>query len=200
MCNCLFSQLWPINEVWNNVQQLHFFFSWLCTAVAFQRSSRFCPLAHVRTFIPALSFRLYYVDLDFIERGSLSEARSDVMAEYGIQVRGLSAVFTESRQLYAQRGNFEFCSSSFETDSLKCALSSWFLRGLPFPALWTLAAISHGSHELVKGLKLENLCCECYMSAKNKIVGFFTNNTQLEASIPSILQLKPSCKFLKSIL
>lgn len=53
-------------------------FSWLCTAVAFQRGSRFCPLAHVRTFLPALSFKLYYVDLDFIERGSLSEARSDV--------------------------------------------------------------------------------------------------------------------------
>lgn len=124
-------------------------FSWLCTAVAFQRGSRFCPLAHVRTFLPALSFKLYYVDLDFIERGSLSEACSHVTAGYGIQVRGLSAVFTESMQLYAQKGNFEFCSSSFETDSLKCAPSSWFLRGLPFPVLWTLAAISHCSHELV---------------------------------------------------
>lgn len=70
-------------------------FSWLCTAVAFQRGSRFCPLTHVRTFLPALSFKLYYVDLDFIERGSLSEARSDVTAEYGIQVKGLSAVFTK---------------------------------------------------------------------------------------------------------
>lgn len=110
-------------------------FSWLCTAVAFQRGSRFCPLAHVRTFLPALSFKLYYVDLDFIERGSLSEARSDVTAGYGIQVRGLSAVFTESMQLYAQKENFEFCSSSFKTDSLKCAPSSWFLRGLPFPVL-----------------------------------------------------------------
>lgn len=121
-------------------------FSWVCTVVAFQRGSRFCPLAHVRTFLPVLSFKPYYVDLDFIERGSLSEARSDVTAGYGIQVRELSAVFTQSTQLYAQKGNFEFCSSSFETDSLKCAPSSWFLRGLPFPALWTL----HCSHELVK--------------------------------------------------
>lgn len=105
------------------LEQNHFIsnsciFSWLCTAVAFQRGSRFCPLAHVRTFLPALSFKLYYVDLDFIERGSLSEARSDVMAGYGSQVRGLSAVFTERMQLYAQKGNFEFWSSSFETDSL----------------------------------------------------------------------------------
>lgn len=131
------------------LEQNHFIsnsciFSWLCTAVAFQRGSRFCPLAHVRTFLPVRSFKLYYVDLDFIERGSLSEARSDVTAGNGIQVRGLSAVFTESMQLYAQRRNFELCSSSFETDSLNVP-HPWFLRGLLFPKLWSLAATSHHS-------------------------------------------------------
>lgn len=100
-CNCRFSQLWPINEVWNKIISS-------ATAAVFhdfvQRGSRFCLLTLVRTFLPTLSFKLHYIDLDFIEHGS--------------QVRGLSAVFTESMQLYAQKGNFEFCSSSFETDSL----------------------------------------------------------------------------------
>lgn len=117
-------------------------FSWLCTAAAFQRGSRFCPLTRVGTFLPALSFKLYYVDLGFIEHVSLSEARSDVTAGYGSQVRGLSAVFTESMQLYAQKGNFEFCSSSFETDSLNVLHPFGFSGDLHFPTLWSLPAIS----------------------------------------------------------
>lgn len=113
-----------------------------CVCTAFQRGSRFCPLTRVGTFLPALSFKLYYVDLDFIEHVSLSGVRSEVTAGYGSQVRGLSAVFTESMQLYAQKGNFEFCSSSFETDSLNVLHRFEFSGGLHLPMLWSLPAIS----------------------------------------------------------
>lgn len=129
------------------LEQNHFIsnsciFSCVCTEAAFQRGSRSCPLTRVGTFFPARSFKLYYVDLEFIEHVSLSEARSDVTAGYGSKVRGLSAVFTESMQLNAQKRNFEFCSSSFETDSLNVLHPFDFSRGLLFPTLWTLPAIS----------------------------------------------------------
>ena len=110
--NCHLSQLWPINEVWNQLisSATAAFFSQLLKAFKFLGGSRFCPLARVKTFLATSDFTWYYFDLDFIERGSVSEAhRADVWCHNRVLHSGLSTFSCDYKNciLIWKKGHFK---------------------------------------------------------------------------------------------
>lgn len=66
-----FTQMRPGTN-WFHQQQLHFVMT--SKTLTFLRGSCFSPLEKVTTFLATFSFNCYYIDLDFIEHGSVSKA------------------------------------------------------------------------------------------------------------------------------